>query len=420
MAGSIEDFQNAIKILREKIDNQTNADFMENTDNWCFVRATDVLPTQTPDGKYVMQTQMQGTGFNQPSAILHLTLNHVVQAVSMGLGNWDASPYVILIPYKDMVAKNGEPDELSVIDSFYIPDPDRGLELPESTYIVRPSYEPGGPLYTIDEHGATYKADYFTEEEIQTILSMVNPHERELYEKLMDGDVSGTEFDLQTMLSADERLKKAYENAKDKRAFIRGLMEEDRMTILTHFLRNSVVQMAMEKNKFTYLKDKTEAGDTVSKIAKQKGLHYLGHTGTVPAILEAFGMETNNILDKLESCGMDVNRIFDAINNTKGTVADGCGEIQGTEIKRALENNVVLDFYKVYEKILENEYEYFNIENISHYDQNLAKAYQKFCRSMSDRYAKWIEKLKQNGIYAILQKKFREQQMAYMPQGREM
>ena len=34
--------------------------------------------------------------------------------------------------------------------------------------------------------------------------------------------------------------------------------------------------------------------------------------------------------------------------------------------------------------------------------------FRKFCRNLSYRYAKWVDKLKQNGCYQILQIKFRK------------
>lgn len=383
-----------------------NFEFMQDTKNWCFVRATDVLPIKTPDGKMILQTELQGKNYlsgSRPS--IHMTLNHVVQSHS--LGNWDSKPYVILMPYNDIIAKNGNPDSLSIIDSYFIPDPNRGLELPTSTYIIRPS-QSNDSLYTISEHEATYKTDNFTDDEIETILNMLPPHKRYEYEKLMNADL--TQQEIKILLNNDKRLTQAYEKSSHKKEFIRGLLEEDRFIILTQFLRDAVVKLAMKKNNFNYLNHPENAEQFVQNIAKSQNIDSLGHSGKPEYVMECMAQQTFKILDDLEKLGTDVDTIFDHLTHKKsGIVVDGFDDQQYDLILKNIKyKNHYINFYNFYEKILqdkEDEAFYAEYGTIEKYNKNLASAFKKYCANMSNKYEQWFKKMKQSGKYKMLQEK---------------
>ena len=415
-----EEFRAAVEKLESKsITDEQFMEYMSDTSHWCFVRATDVLPERLPDGRYAMQSQMQGNNFSKSRATVHMTLNHVVKPVSMGMGNWDDKPYVFIVPFDDMVKIHGNPECLATVDSFYIPDPDKELVLPESTYLVQPSYD-GDDLYTIGEHEATYKVDHFTDKEIEIILSMATPLERDEYSRLMAGDL--TDGEIRDHVLNNEKAKIAYESAKDKKAFLRGIVEEDRLVILTKILRNNVVKLVMDKQNFKYIENEQDLdrlANIVQKFAQQNGIRTEGHSGTVSYVLECMGRESISILDDLEKCGTDIDKIVKCIKSRKGHVMDGLGAEQWENIELYLVAGHPVDFYSIYEFLLGNQYSYLNTESIAQYNPNLARAYKKFCDKLTARYIKWIDNLKHNGKLENLKLKLREYTRRQMLESRE-
>lgn len=235
-----------------------DAEVMSRKDNWCCVRTTDQKPLYDQDGNIVLPSLAMISDCEIARNTVHTVLNHVVESHSEG--NWDSFPYVIFAPYKSIVAKNGQPVGLDLVDTYFSTDADTGLVLPkEAAYVVQPTYDRDAELYTIGKNGATYKADYFTEDEIARILSLlekVSPKDFKEYNRLSEGLL--TKEDIQKVLGNDLRAKRWYDEAKTeeaKRKFLSGLIQEDRYVILTKFLRNAVVRMAMKEKGFQYIED---------------------------------------------------------------------------------------------------------------------------------------------------------------------
>ena len=263
---NIENFKMALAKLRNKgvLDSRTgqihvtdeqdikDAAIMSNPNNWCCVRAIDERPRYDKEGNIILPSLSTRSNYEIERHTVHTTLNHVVESHSEG--NWDGFPYVVFCPYNDVVAKNGKPVGLNLVDTYFSTDIDVGLVIPkESAYIVQPASDNDGELYTIGEHVATYKTDYFTDDEIKQILSLLSPSELKEYDRLMNGDLESGE--MQKALEMDPRVKGWYEKATDKKLFLKGLMEENRMTILTHFLRDAVLRLAMREKGFQYIDD---------------------------------------------------------------------------------------------------------------------------------------------------------------------
>ena len=159
-------------------------DYMADMSHWCAVHVTKYMPKHHNDGTMYIPTTAMATDFDAPRSTVHVTLNHVVTSHMMG--SWNDMPIVVLAPYNDVTEKNGNPAEVAGTDTYWSLNPDAGLILPENTYIVQPKND--GPLYQIGEHGATYKRDNYTEEEVERIEYWLNPYDLERYTKYKNGD----------------------------------------------------------------------------------------------------------------------------------------------------------------------------------------------------------------------------------------
>ena len=205
-------FRAAIEKLQ---DVDIDPEYMADMNNWCVVHVTRYLPFKNIDGSLFIPSTGKATDFRFMRSTVHVTLNHTVQENNGG--SWDDTPIVVLAPYTDVVKKNGNPVHVGGLDTFWSVSPDTGLFLPKTAYVVQPDNY--GPLYKIGKDGATYKRDNYTEEEIAIIESMLEPEAKEKYMKYKNGDIS--EQDVEHLGSIDKRVRKMYESAKDKKAFLR-------------------------------------------------------------------------------------------------------------------------------------------------------------------------------------------------------
>lgn len=277
---SLDNFQQALEALRQQ---QNPEKFMSDMNNWVCVHATRYMPPRNPDGTMFIPSTAMATDFDIPRNTVHTTLNHVVKSHSMG--GWEDCPYVILIPYKDLVAINGDPSSVSLFDTYFTPDPERGLVLPPSAYLVQPSEN---CFYEIGEHGATYKNSNYTREEKEFILSLMTNDDFEKYQQFttysLTQDLTSFYFDIDVPDDNQryELLRTKYKDQLDK-------MAQD---LLSSYLRNYVTSLAMEKHGFTYISSENEynASDTVCNTAEQHGLSFnvnnTGHSGSIEYEME--------------------------------------------------------------------------------------------------------------------------------------
>ena len=281
----VEVFKQALQNLQKYAD----ADYMSDTKHWCVVHTTRYMPLHHDDGTMYIPSTAMATNFEKPRTTVHTTFNHTVRSHGNG-GAWKDMPIVVLAPYDDIVKENGNPVEIATNDTFWSVGPTKGFVLPDTAYVVRPSND---VLFNIGEHEATYKRDNYTEEEIKTIVEMMDPYEREEFEKYENVDF--TDYEVEQMASSDKRIKKMYDSAKDKRAFLRGLFEESRFDIISHYLRDIVVRMTMEKMGFRELQsisDNSEPNEAVVDTALNMGIRAYavnkGHSDSFYADLERF------------------------------------------------------------------------------------------------------------------------------------
>ena len=248
----VEEFKQAVERLETDsryFNESDQVSYMSKMSNWCTVHATKFMPLKRDDGTIYIPSTAMATEFKIPRTTVHTTLNHVVTA--HGDGSWDDIPIIILVPYKDVVEANGNPAQISTVDTYWSVNPDKGLVLPKSAYIIQPGND--GSLYQIGEHGATYKIGNYTPEEVQAIVSLLAPEDRIEYEKYANGDFQKWEI--------EEGLDKEADAMKD--------------AILTKFLRDSVMRLSMQKMGFkkTYgHSDGSELNEIVVDIAESQGI----------------------------------------------------------------------------------------------------------------------------------------------------
>ena len=170
---------NKIESMR-KLNQQKRGDFYQdkqytspsliNIDKICLVHATRFYPKKNKKGGYTIETTAHATDYIQPRATVHFTCNHIVE--SHLYGNWDDAPYVVIAPLSDIIALNGKPRRFSAVDTFFLPDPDEGMQMPNSTMIVAPSDKmPADKLYILASNNhAYYRTKNFSEEMRQKLL----------------------------------------------------------------------------------------------------------------------------------------------------------------------------------------------------------------------------------------------------------
>lgn len=395
-----EEFRNAIDALSAKaggdLDWRIQLDYLRNMDNWLCVHVTRYLPLKSGDGDMYIPTTAMATNFEEhPRNTVHFTFNHVVGAHMVG--NWDAVPYVILAPYKSVVELNQNPAEVSSTDTYWSVDPDVGLKLPRDTYIVKPD---NSVLFSIGEHGATYKTDNFTDKEIQQIESMLAPMDKKNYDKYKNVDFA--DYEVAYILEGLPDVgKKMYAASKDKKAFLRGLLEEAKFEILSTFLRDAVVKLAMDKMGYRYVNVRAmdAASFEIQKVAEANGLNAnasdKGHF--------------NSIYSAIESVYRSLHRAFEGgpyneglynqqnINDLYNEILSAREEVYSDMYLDSIINNQPIDFYSLYVKRFEHEasgmYSMTKAKTIAEFDANLDKTVRRNVDKLTARYKQWLAQI---------------------------
>lgn len=141
-----------------------------NFDAICLVHTTSYMPKKDAEKHLYIENTSYATGGLIPRATVHFSLNHIVE--SHIEGNWDNTPYVILVPFNSMVKENGNPLEFSTVDTYFLGSPDKPMRLPDDCMLVRPS-ERIKKLYSVSPNMTFYKSKNFTETEKDELLKSV-------------------------------------------------------------------------------------------------------------------------------------------------------------------------------------------------------------------------------------------------------
>ena len=445
----------------EKLGIVNDTEYMSTMDNWCIVHATKYLPRQNSDNTMYIPSTAMATNYEDVRSTVHVALNHVVQ--SHGAGSWDDTPIIVLVPYNDVVKQNGNPVEIAGTDTYWSVDPDRGLVLPDTAYVVKP--DNNGPLYNIDEHSATYKRDNYTEDEVAFIESRLNSDDFDKYMKYKNSEF--TDGEIKDEFLRDKRVKHLYDTAKDKKAFLRGLFEEARFDVLSKCLRDMVTKEVMQNLGFEYIdsiKDASETSRIIADVAKKHDIAFdvsnKGHSVSLYSDMENQHFVITRILYGVFSWDVGLLKTTD-LNVVYDTIAEyGLNNSVISAIVANIIDNKPIDFDKMYQdcyaNILrngldtaQNELASYEIQigkyidgafsgldddsknreinklngfiddcnkfiehwsgknTIAEYDNNLAKTLHRHCDVLSGKYNKWHEQIVNKPEYSVLVQKLR-------------
>lgn len=133
-----------------------------------LVHATRYLP-QTRNGNLEIISTLDASNWELPRNTIHFTLNHPVQEHLYY--SWDAVPYVVIAPFTKLNEINGNPVNLSTVDTIYELSPGTTLKLPDGTVIVKPGELEVGRLWALDGEEVTYKNKNLSQEDIRTFAT---------------------------------------------------------------------------------------------------------------------------------------------------------------------------------------------------------------------------------------------------------
>lgn len=374
VAQNLEDNINTISLYSKE-----NAyEIMDNPENCVFVHATNYEPKNNEKGEMYIPPTAMVTGYDWPRASVHGKLNAVVGANSAG--SWDKAPFVVLAPYNDVVRLNGNPQEVSVDDTYFIPDPDTGLVLPKNAYLIKPDPN-ADKLINFGEGVITYKTDNYTDKEIEEILAL-SEGDKYLYEKYMNGDAS--DFQINHLLGYDKKLMAAYDKSENKKLFLRGLLEEDRFVILNKLLRDVAVKMGLEKMGYHYVySHEDRISENVANIARENGIRGCssdkGHSLSLEHLLENSGCDLLDLVNVLKS--KDSDEIFKTLTTSKDKIYKDIA-------LNITEGKPLPDFFTIHQKSVDTYLTLMSIQ-ASHDAKH------------KDEYSACADKIKKGGIKAF-------------------
>lgn len=340
-------------------DKKAKVDYMSDVKNWVCVHATKYEPKVNLNGERYIETTGMATDYKLPRASVHVTLNQVV--TSHMAGNWDKTPFVVLAPYNELVSKNVNPQSVSVDDTWFIPNPDTGLMLPDNTFIVKPAQN-GDKLYEIGKNSAVYKTSNYTEDEVKQILEVADYY---------------TKFD--------------YENAKS---------DEEKNSILFHILRDNVVKLSLgEMGKKFVSSHEDDVSVKVASIANDMGLKGDGgdksHSNSLESRLEDEGISLIEFNEKLR----DEN-----IDNVYKTLTSG------GSMRKSIMNSIVdgsklnFDMYSAFARIAE----IYSESSIKDYNPFLDMTIRNHSNKMNENLKLVLNGLKEKPWYSELQTRLKE------------
>ena len=340
-------------------DKKAKVDYMSDVKNWVCVHATKYEPKVNLNGERYIETTGMATDYKLPRASVHVTLNQVV--VSHMAGNWDKTPFVVLAPYNELVSKNVNPQSVSVNDTWFIPNPDTGLVLPDNAFIVKPAQN-GDKLYEIGKNSAVYKTSNYTEDEVKQILEVADYY---------------TKFD--------------YENAKS---------DEEKNSILFRILRDNVVKLSLgEMGKKFVSSHEDNVSVKVASIANDMGLKGDGgdksHSNSLESRLEHEGLSLIEFNEKLRD--EDIDNVYKTLTS-------------GGSMRKSIMNSIVdgsklnFDMYSAFARIAE----IYSKSSIKDYNQFLDMTIRNHSNKMNENLKLVLDGLKGKPWYSELQTRLKE------------
>lgn len=399
-----QSFVSGIQKLQDFDDNvQAQVDYMADMNNWVMVHATKYMPRRLPNGDFAIPTTAIATNYDVPRATVHVTLNHVVAANSGG--NWDDMPMVVLAPFKDVVSKNENPLEVSLLDTYFAPDVKTGLVLPSGTRIVRAGNVPDGKLFDVRKNETVYKIDGFTDAEKQEIISHMGYMARDRYMKLARGNMEEWEVK-QALEFAGVTAQKMYDGARDKAAFLRGMFKDEQNAILANTVRDMAVDKTMGDMGYRTITAIGDAGYVAQQVAKTAEANKMsgnasnkGHFNSMLAKLEwTYGDLTEFFKNELVSQSSDFDKLYNYISSE---LSKRKPSAQITDFVNDITGVTPLDFHKYFNNTFDFWAKVDNLgaKSISEYNKNVSITIDNWIKKFSVEYSKWRNQLQSKSGY---------------------
>ncbi len=421
---TVQSFKHAVEKLQQQIGKldesheraAQDAQYLSDMNNWLLVHATNYMPKTNKNGaRYILPTSA-ATDYKFVRNTIHTTMNHIV--TSHGGGDWSGQPYIILMPYNDTVAKNGNPANVNMIDTFFSVAPDRGLVLPDTAHIVMADNDlPDGTLFETRGNTTVYKQMDFTPAEREQIIPFLKENDARDYQMLSQGrlDIRDTtnQVNVQQMIDRlDARGKKLYESARDKNAFVRGLLQADADAILGQYMRNLATSAAAEKMGYKILThyNSSAAQTAFDNVVVKNNLCNGIHDASLQHTVEMSARRWRVIFS--EPKFHDDPAIFTAksLDELYDKITQNINEPEIGVAITALLTNQRPDFFPLLSSKALNAYNLnpwvkTPLKTIGDEDKNLEDSLRKYCAKKTLEFERWRQKLQSMpGYDAFIQK----------------
>lgn len=406
-------FTNAMNLLYEQqYMSDIEQKYMSDMNNYLAVHATAYLPKVNKNGKKYIPSTAMSQNFEHTRSTVHITLNHIVNGHAYG--DWSEMPYVIMSPFNDLMKENGTPAEMSAVDTYFSVHPDKGLILPSNYHIVMPADDiPAGKLYEIRGNITAYKHENFTDAEEQQLKKQMSHINAETYEKYKTGELADYEIESE-LYSIGETGKKLYDGAKDKKAFLRGLLENKRNAMLASEVRNMAMKNTAENMGFNIIQNVYDGSDPLQAVAKTATLHNIsgnssnkGHSNSMYSTMETVTTDINMIL--YGNCFFKNKGILNYTDDIKKLGQ----ELITTDMPKknifiqSLINNAPLNLYNLFTEIFNRTKELFccydkkykSYKTIADWDSNTAETIRRYCDKQEKNFEQWRQKASKSAEY---------------------
>lgn len=277
-----------------------------------------------------VMTTFDGSGGEERRITIHFTENYLVERVEIR-NQWYGVPFVIIVPFKEMMALNGAPLVLNQDDTYWEVSPGQRLKLPESVAIVRPGKMPlRGIISSLKEGEVGYKNSGILPEDLASLLTKLDEEEKEkLAEKVhqtirknfKDGPDQGgniwvkpEELDNLIAVGVEEgkRLRDILLSALPRKPFpevVRGLLGACGVEVgekeigeiagqvegvIASFIKYLAVKEKIREMGYQYTDNL--GGGRISALAKSLGVDSSSHFGSVHQELESHLWDAYNCL----------------------------------------------------------------------------------------------------------------------------
>jgi len=167
------------------------------TQELCIVHSTKYEPRRDEEGIYSIPTIFDATNGEYLRNSIHLTLNHKVH--SHWDGNWESNGFIIIAPFSDTLAANGNPEAVNFNDTWWMMNPGQRFIFRDAT-VISFSNDTNGELAQFDDENGTIrlKPIGYTASDLRALRGMETlSYDRttEIFTDIINGYVSKLEYE---------------------------------------------------------------------------------------------------------------------------------------------------------------------------------------------------------------------------------